>query len=120
MKPEGLIKCIIRPTRINAYVIRKLEVDLRHINFGLGLEKDYRHNARSAFSVEDVINAFESMDGTESVSKQDQGWEYFVVSKQFFGKKYKYRIVFCINLKQTDTAGVITLFRLRRKTNGLP
>ncbi|MBI2519215.1 MAG: hypothetical protein HYV97_02310 [Bdellovibrio sp.] len=114
MKPTDLVHCPIRPTHINSYLIKAIEVDLRHINYGLSRTKGYGKKARSHFKIEDVISFFESLNFLEINSENDGDWEYFVVDKVFFDQKKKYRIVFCIDQKKPEAGGVITLFEIKR------
>ncbi len=83
MTPVDLIFFSIRPTWINSYYIKKIEVDLRHINFGLDQHKGYGKKARSHFTVEDIALFFESLDNFEINIEKDGDWEYFVVDKSF-------------------------------------
>jgi hypothetical protein len=65
MKPADLILRSISPTIINSYVIEKIEIDLKHVNYGLDPEKGYGRKARSSFEAEDIIRFFESLSGLE-------------------------------------------------------
>lgn len=114
MKPIELINCSIRPTTINSYLIRSLEIDLKHINHGLDSEKGYGHKSRSNFSKEEVVQFFESLNGVEAESELDDNWEYFVIDKPFFEKRKTYRMVFCIDKKDIGMAGIITFFQINK------
>jgi len=114
MKPNNLTNRSIRPTTINSYLIEKIEVDLKHINHGLDPKKGYGSKARSTFGMNEVAQFFESLDGLEASSEIDGNWEYFVVDKPFFEKKKKYRMVFCIDLREPNVSGVITFFEIKR------
>ncbi len=114
MKPKNLVSCLISATRINSYCIRNIEVDMRHINYGLNKSKDYKTHKRSDFSVEDLINFFESLNLIEVNSEKDGEWEYFVINKEFFEKKRKYRIVFCIHKDSPNKCGIITFYQIKR------
>ncbi len=46
MKPADLILRSIRPTIINSFVIKQIELDLKHINYGLDPKKGYGRKAR--------------------------------------------------------------------------
>ncbi len=116
MKPENLVTHSIRPTWINSYQIKKIEVDLRHINYGLDQIKGYGNKARSYFTIEDIVLFFESLNNLEVSPEKDEDWEYFVVDKFFFDKRNKYRIVFCIDKKSPHVSGIITLFQVKRRT----
>ncbi len=61
MKPADLVLCSIRPTWINSYQIKKIEVDLRHINYGLDQVKGDGSKARSNFTIEDIILFFDPL-----------------------------------------------------------
>ena len=114
MKPKDLIRCSIRPTIINSYLIKEIEVDLKHINYGLNLEKGYGIDARSNFDMTDIARFFESLHQIEINSVPDENWEYFVVDKSFFCKK-KYRMVFCIDRNEPNTSGIITFYGIKRR-----
>ena len=114
MKPADLVTCLIRPTWINSYLVKRIEVDLRHINYGLDRLKGYGSKARSSFTLEDIVLFFESLNSVEINSDREGYWEYFVIDKAFFEKKKKYRIVFCINKKSPHISGIITLFQVNR------
>ena len=120
MKPADLIHCSIRPTQVNSYLIKTIEVDLKHINYGLDQTKGYGKKTRSDFKIEDVVLYFESLNLLEINSNQYGNWEYFVVDKTFFDKKKKYRIVFCIDQKSPSCSGIITLYQIKRRNNELP
>jgi hypothetical protein len=51
MKPERLTKINISTTKINDYAIKKLEIDLTHINYGLNKKKELNTKPRSHFTV---------------------------------------------------------------------
>ncbi|MDH4467952.1 MAG: hypothetical protein QE271_07830 [Bacteriovoracaceae bacterium] len=114
MKPGGLILRSIRPTIINSFVIERIEIDLKHINYGLDPKKGYGQKARSTFVIEDIIRFFESLNGMEIEFNFDDGWEYFVVDKSFFDKMIIYRMVFCIDHKEPSICGIITFFQIKR------
>jgi hypothetical protein len=114
MKPLNLVSCSIRTTKINSYVIDQIEIDLKHINYGLDAKRGYGQKPRSNFSAHDIISFFEALDGLELNFEKDDQWEYFIVDKPFFVMKKKYRMVFCINPSESRVAGVITLFQIRR------
>ncbi|MCY4643847.1 MAG: hypothetical protein OXB88_04460 [Bacteriovoracales bacterium] len=65
MKPKDLKIKKIKTTRINDYQINTLEIDLRHINYGLAKNKGYRKKKRSNFTVNDIAEFFYSLDGIE-------------------------------------------------------
>lgn len=114
MKPHGLVRCSINPTWINYYFIREIEVDLRHINYGLDHVKVYSEFPRSDFQIGDIQIFFESLSYLAFVPDKVEDWEYFVTEKRFFDKNKIHKIVFCINQTQPHVAGIITLFRLKR------
>ena len=115
MKPAELVICSIRPTQINSYLITKIEVDLRHINYGLDEQRGYGKKARSHFKIDDIILFFESLNNLEIGSEKDETWEFFAVDKIFFDQKKKYRIVFCIDQRNPQMGGIITLFQVQRR-----
>jgi hypothetical protein len=114
MKPVDLIIRSIRPTIINSYVIEKIEIDLKHVNYGLDPVKGYGGKARSSFEAEDIIRFFESLNGLEIGFEADGHWEYFIVDKPFFEKRKKYRMVFCIDRNGPNITGIITFFQIKR------
>ena len=114
MKPTDLILRSIRPTIINSYVIEKVEIDLKHINYGLTPEKGYGRKARSCFEAEDIIRFFESLNGLEVGFEIEDHWEYFIVDKPFLERKKKYRMVFCIDRREPNITGIITFFQVKR------
>lgn len=61
MKPVDLVICSIRPTLVNSYLIKTIEVDLKHINYGLDRIKGYGKKARSNFNIDDIVLFFESL-----------------------------------------------------------
>ena len=115
MKPVDLVYSPIRPTQINSYLITSIAVDLRHINYGLDPIKGYGNKRRSDFKLEDIILCFESLKFLEINFEQEGDWEYFVVDKDFFGKRKKYRMVFCIDQKMPHNGGIITLFKIKKR-----
>ncbi len=114
MKPADLILRSIRPTIINSYVIEKIEIDLKHVNYGLDHKKGYGRKARSSFEAEDIIRFFESLNGLEVGFEAEDQWEYFIVDKPFFEKRKKYRMVFCIDRNEPSITGIITFFQIKR------
>lgn len=114
MKPVDLVICSIRPTLVNSYLIKTIEVDLKHINYGLDRIKGYGKKARSNFNIDDIVLFFESLNNLEINADQDENWEYFVVDKAFLGKKKKYRMVFCIDKRSPHVSGIITFFQVKR------
>ena len=114
MKPNDLINKKVSPTRINKYVISHIEVDLKHINYGLDKDKGYGIKARTHFKIEDIVVFFESLYQLEIEPETDENWEYYIVTKKFFGLKKKFRMVFCIDKEKPNTSGVITLFEVTR------
>lgn len=63
--------CDIKPTLINDYLIERIEVDLRHINFGLDSKKGYRSKSRSSFTLKEIAAFFESLHPIELESARD-------------------------------------------------
>lgn len=114
MKPENLVKINIRITKINDYVIKKLEIDLTHVNYGLNKKKELNTKPRSHFTVRDVVSIFESLDGIIFEPESDDEYEYFMIDRVFTIHKKKLKLVFCIEILTPDTAGVITLYVLKK------
>ena len=114
MKPANLVLCSIRPTSINSYLVEKIEIDLKHINYGLDSKKGYGQKARSNFKAEDIIKFFEALNGLEADFEADGYWHYFIVDKLFFKEKKKYRMVFCIDRREPSITGIITFFQIKR------
>ncbi len=113
MKPVELIKSRINPTKINDYIISVIEVDLKHINYGLDIERQYNKKQRSHFKIEEIISFFESLHLSEINSNEDENWEYFAINKTFYKNK-KFRMVFCIDRLSPNISGVITFFEITR------
>lgn len=114
MKPENLTKINISTTKINGYAIKKLEIDLTHINYGLNKKKELNTKPRSHFTVQDVVSIFESLDGVIFEPERDEEYEYFMIDRVFTIHKKKLKLVFCIEILTPDTAGVITLYVLKK------
>lgn len=114
MKPKDLVKININTTRINDYAIRKLEINLVHINYGLNKKKQLNTKPRSNFTVRDVVSIFESLDGIVFEPERDEECEYFMIDRVFMIHKKKLKLVFCIEILAPDTAGVITLYVLKK------
>ena len=115
MKPKHLKIKRIKPTRINDYRITTLEIDLKHINYGLTKSKSgYQTKKRSNFSTDDVADFFQSLNGIELEFDSDDRYDYFVVERNYFDTSQRYRMVFCIERNRVSTSGIITLFRIER------
>ncbi|MDA9189643.1 hypothetical protein N9O57_01545 [bacterium] len=115
MKPNGIKIKKIRKTKINNYHIVKLEIDLKHINYGLDENREYRKRKRSNFTVNDVADFFSSLNGLELEFDSDDLYDYFVVDKNYFSDNQKYRIVFCIERDKPTASGIITLFNIKKE-----
>ncbi len=96
VKPNDITIKKIKKTKINDYVIDLLEIDLKHINYGLNKNKEYAKRTRSSFSIIEVAKFFLSLDGIELDFDSDDTYDYFVVEKSYFSKLQTYRMVFCI------------------------
>lgn len=114
MKPINLKIQKIRKTKINDYVVTRLEIDLKHINYGLDKNREYQKKKRSHFTSSRVAKFFESLDGLELDVESDDLYDYFVVDQNFFVDQKNYRIVFCIKRDEPGTSGVITLFQINK------
>lgn len=112
MKPENLISKSIKETRINDYVINLVEIDLKHINYGLDDNRNYREERRSNLQIADIISFFESLSDVDLDCDSDDAFDYFVVEKTFFTPAKLYRMVFCIEKKLPTTSGIITMFQI--------
>ncbi len=115
LKPSEVKIKRIKKTKINDYKIIKLEIDLKHINYGLDGNREYRKKKRSNFSVSDIVKFFLSLDGLELEFDSDDSYYYFLVDRDFFSDKQKYRMVFCIERNRPTTSGVITLFQVKKE-----
>tara|TARA_Y100000590_G_scaffold441325_1_gene567837 strand:+ start:185 stop:556 length:372 start_codon:yes stop_codon:yes gene_type:complete len=115
VKPKDLKKQKIKNTRINDYEVTLLEIDLIHINYGLGSDHKYRSKKRSSITVNMVSKFFESLDGMEIEAEKDDLFDYFVVDKNFFEQMKRYRMVFCIERSESSTCGVITMFQIKKE-----
>lgn len=116
MKPLSLENVKIEPINIGAFTIHKLEIDLRHINYGLDpLTKRFRTIARSNFCVEEVINIFRLLDDLViEPTSIIEGYAYFSHEVSPFWLKGWFRLVFCIELKAPKAAGIITIYQLKK------
>lgn len=115
MKPDNLSEVHINTTKINDYAIKKLEIDLIHINYGLNKKKELNTKPRSNFTVQDVVSIFESLDGVVFEPERDEEYEYFIIDRVFTIHKKKLKLVFCIEIITPDTAGVITLYVMKKE-----
>lgn len=114
MKPDDLKSRRIKDTQINDYVINRLEIDLRHINYGLDENKNYHKKRRSSLSIENICEFFESLNEIELDFQSDDKFDYFMVEKLFFIPPKKYRMVFCIEKSLPSTSGIITMFQINK------
>lgn len=114
MRPSSLSEITIPPVNIGLTIIRKLEIDLVHINHGLDSKtKNYRAKARSNFSEIEVANVFNSLDGffLNPTGKKDD-YLYFACKVKYL-RKY-HMLVFCVSKKSIQVAGVISLYKIRK------
>lgn len=114
MKPSNLSIIEITPINIGLTVIKKLEIDLCHINYGLNeITKDYNKKARSNFTELEVTYIFNTLDGFFlSPSGIHETYMYFAQEIDYLKKDYL--LVFCIDKKSIHTAGVITLYKIKK------
>ncbi len=117
MKPLNLDITNIHPIKVGNFVINKLEIDLRHVNYGLDPKtKDFRKRARSQLTLEEVIKLFQLLDGLEiGPSTISEGYAYFSSEVYPFWLKCWFKLIFCIELNNSKTAGVITVYQVKKK-----
>ena len=116
MKPSDLVTIEIASVEIGLFLISRLEIDLRHINYGLDkVSKNYKKNARSNFNEYEVAKIFSELDGFFlSANGIQDNFLYYAVELEFF--KIDYVLVFCIDYKNPSTAGIITLYKSKKRT----
>lgn len=114
MKPVLLEIVPIRVVRVNDFNITLLEIDVLHINFGLDGTKKLNKGQRSYFLVEDIVALFRLLDGVyiEPHYSSDH-FDYYVAVVSQMQKSFK--IVFCIEKEQPTTAGIISLYRIKKR-----
>lgn len=104
----------ISPVNIGLAVITKLEIDLVHVNYGLESKtKKYRIKARSNFSEIEVANIFSALDGFFLNPSGKKG-DYLYFDYKIIYLKKIFMLAFCINRYSTKTAGIITLYKIRK------
>ena len=113
LKPSELKIKKIKVTTINDYSINTLEIDLKHINYGLAINGEYQKKKRSNYTVENIADFFISLDGVELECDKDEEYDYFVIEKNYFLESKEFRMVFCIERSKPTTSGIITLFQLK-------
>jgi hypothetical protein len=115
MKPANLSVITIHPINIGLTVITRLEIDLIHINHGLDPKtKVYRKNARSFLTEIEVANIFGMLD-TFYLSSTDKKGDYLYFSELIIYVGKTYNISFCINRNNINTAGIITLYMIKKR-----
>lgn len=117
MKPFKLHVVKIRPIFLGGFEINKLEIDLKHVNYGLDPKtKLFKKRARSSFSIEEVIKIFFLLDGiTIMPTSISSGYGYFSTEVYPFWLKNWYRLIFCIELCSPKTVGIITIYQIKKK-----
>lgn len=117
MKPSNLDTVKIPPITIGDFVINKLEIDLQHVNYGLDPKtKVFKKRARSKITVEEVIKLFLLLDGiTIKPTSILNGYAYFSSEIYPFWLKSWFRLIFCIELTTPKTAGIITVYQIKKK-----
>lgn len=117
MRPFGLIAVKIAPVFIGSFDFNRLEIDLRHINYGLDSEtKKFRKRARSKFTVEEVIRIFQQLDGlVAGATSCSNGYTYLVFEIYILWMKAWFKIIFCVADNSPRTAGIITIYRIKKK-----
>ena len=116
MKPTNLSTIVIPPVDIGLAIITKLEIDLAHVNHGLEqLTKSYRSISRSNFSEVEVANIFSNLNGFFIRSSGKSGeYLYFTYVLEYLTKNYL--LIFCVHKLTTDTAGIITLYQVKKRS----
>ena len=117
MKPLNLNIVKIHPITVGDFVINKLEIDLKHVNYGLDPKtKDFRKRARSKLTVEEVIRLFQLLDGSViGPTTISDGYAYFSSEVYPFWLKCWFKLIFCVELNNAKTAGVITVYQIKKK-----
>jgi hypothetical protein len=97
LKPSNLNIVEIPPVNIGDFVISKLEIDLRHVNYGLDPKaRDFRKRARSELTAEDVIRLFQLLDGNILNSTTiSNGYAYFASEVYPTWLKHWFKLIFC-------------------------
>lgn len=117
MKPLDLDIVKIQPITVGGFIINRLEIDLKHVNYGLDPKtKEFRKRARSKLTVEEVIKLFQLLDGNvvgpTSISEK---YAYFASEVYPFWLKSWFKLIFCVELNNSQTAGVITVYQIKKK-----
>lgn len=115
MRPFELVVVEIPFVVLGNYEFNKLEIDLRHINYGLDPKtKEFRKKARSKFSIEEVIRIFQLLDGLviEEASRSN-GYIYFALEVYILWLKAWFKVIICVAEASPKTAGVITIYRIK-------
>ena len=117
MKPLNLDIVKIHPITVGDFIINKLEIDLKHVNYGLDPKtKDFRKRARSKLTVEEVIRLFQLLDGNViGPTTISDGYAYFTSEVYPFWLKSWFKLIFCVELNNPKTAGVITVYQIKKK-----
>ena len=117
MKPLNLDIVKIHPISVGDFIINKLEIDLNHVNYGLDPKtKTFRKRARSKLTVEEVIRMFHLVDGIViGPTTISDGYAYFSSEVYPFWLKSWFRLIFCVELNKPRTAGVITVYQIKKK-----
>lgn len=116
MKPQGLSVVKIEPVKIGTLFINKLEIDLKHINYGLDPKtKSFRKKARSNFTIDEVVKVFQLLEGVAlEPTLINENYAYFSSEVYPFWVKKWFRLIFCVEHKKTKVAGVITFYRVKK------
>lgn len=117
MKPSDLDIVKIHPITVGDFLINKLEIDLKHVNYGLDPKtKAFNKRIRSKITVEEVIRLFLLLDGiTIKPTSILNGYAYFSSEVYPFWLKSWFRLIFCVELNSPKTAGVITVYQIKKK-----
>lgn len=117
MKPLNLDIVKIHPITVGDFIINKLEIDLKHVNYGLDPKtKEFRKRARSKLTVEEVIRLFQLLDGNViGPTTITERYAYFTSEVYPFWLKSWFKLIFCVELNNPKTAGVITVYQIKKK-----
>lgn len=107
MIPADVIELEIRPIEFNEKFIKKLYVDLDHINHG-----KEKKNKRSSLTIDQVLKLAFQLDGLHLEAEALNG-NYFYYSLNLIDDRNKtYRMIFCHD-GSFEWIGIITLYRVK-------
>lgn len=106
MIPDNVIAVDIRPIEINDKIIKKVLIDLEHINFG-----KLKHIQRSGYDIDFVLSLVFKI--SEDITAEVITDEYEYYKDHILHESKWYKIVFCYSVNE-NWIGVITIHRMRR------